>query len=83
MKYYIAALLLTTIAAMADESVQYRVIETTNNTYQIEFKTERSPFWRTHTNTYATSNEAELIIQALPTNIVTKIPKPTIIRSKQ
>lgn len=82
MKYYIAALLLTTIAAMADESVQYRVIETTNNTYQIEFKAERSPFWRTHTNTYATSNEAAALITELPTNIVTKTITPVIIRSK-
>lgn len=82
MKYYIATLLLTTVAAMADETIQYRVAETTNSEYRIEFKAERSPFWRTHTNTYATSNEAELIIQALPTNIVTKTITPVIIRSK-
>lgn len=65
-------LLLTTVAAMADESVQYRVIETTTNTYQIEFKTERSPFWRIAPTVFATSNEAAALITELPTNIVTK-----------
>lgn len=78
---YPVTLLLCALISNADESVKYRVTQT-NSTYRIELKTERSLFWRAAPTAYATSNEAELIIQALPTNIVTKVPKPIMIRSK-
>ena len=65
---FVALYFILAFSGRADESVQYRVIETTNSEYRIEFKAERSPFWRTHTNTYATSNEAASIVSTLPTN---------------